>query len=140
MVCLELVVVFDGYFVPQVLENDALLRNHHWLVQDFQRLLKIHAQFLKRSPLEGLVYADRQLPVVGLTSQVDLLGLNLVRDVDEQHIEVLVINVVGLEKNLDFVGGLGGDGCSGRDQHERHCLFLVGAAMHLGQQVEFDGE
>ena len=84
--------------------------------------------------------ADGQLPIVGLTSQVDLLWLDLIGDVDKQHIKIVVINVVGLEEYLDFVGGFGRDGCGCRDQHEGHGLLFVGTAMHLGLQVEFNWE
>ena len=66
-----------------------------------------------------------------------MLWLDLVEDVDKQHIKVVVVNVVGLEKYLDFVDGFVKDGSGCRDQHERHGLLFVGAAMHLLLKVKF---
>jgi len=73
---------------------------------------------------------------VRLSSQVDLLGLNLVRYVHQQHIEKVVAREVWLEHNLDFVGLLRRDCSLLGDQQEWDLLLFVLSASDQRLQLE----
>ena len=51
----------------------------------------------------GRELSHKDLSGVALASQVDLLGIDLVRDIDEKDIEEVVGDVVRLEDDLDLI-------------------------------------
>ena len=69
-----------------------------------------------------------------LATKVDLLGLNLVRNVQQHHVEVMVALVVWREGDLDNLVGVGRDGGGGRLEHERRSG--VSELHSLDQRVE----
>ena len=50
-----------------------------------------------------LELSNEHLATVALTPKVDLLGVDLIRDVDQEHVEEVVGDVVWLEDDLDLV-------------------------------------
>lgn len=48
-------------------------------------------------------FSYKDLTRIALSSQVDLLGIDLVRDIDEKDIKEVVGDVVRLEDDLDLI-------------------------------------
>lgn len=68
-----------------------------------QRLVVCLAQLFKRTPLVWSVLSDKDLSRVALTTQVDLLGIDLVWNVNQEHIEEVVADMVRLEDDFNFI-------------------------------------
>ena len=62
-----------------------------------QRLVVGAAQLLEGPPDVRCEFAHKDLAWVALASQVDPLGVDLVRDIDEEHVEEVVTDVVRLK-------------------------------------------
>lgn len=128
-----------GVFISQVLQQNGLLLRG-WRVQVLERAIVGPSQFLERSPDVGGKLAHENLSRVRLAPEVDLLGVDLVGDVDEQDVEEVVGAVVWLEQDLHFVGLVRADRALLRHEHKRHLLAVVLHAVDLGLQSEVDWE
>ena len=49
------------------------------------------------------ILSDEDLSRIALAAQVNLLGVDLVGDIDQKHIKEVVGDMVRLEHNLDFI-------------------------------------
>ncbi len=49
------------------------------------------------------MFSDEDLSVIAPTSKKDVLGNDLIGDVDKKHIKVVIARVVRLELNLDLI-------------------------------------
>jgi len=68
-----------------------------------QRLIIVTAKFLERSPDVWSEFPDEDLSWVALTSEVDLFGIYLVGNINEENIKEVVGDVVRLENDLHLV-------------------------------------
>jgi len=62
---------------------------------------------------------------MGLSSKVNLFGLDLIWNVNQQHVEEVVACKVRLEKNLDFVSLIGSDRSSLGHKQEGYLLLAI---------------
>ena len=97
-------------------------------------------ELLKWSPFVRPELSSEHLSAVALSSQVDLLCVDLVGDVDKEDIKEVIGDVVWLEDDLDFVGLLRRDCALLRHQHEWQLLSYVVNTAHKALQVEVDWE
>ena len=68
-----------------------------------ERLVIGAAKLFKGPPLVRSVLTDKDLTRIALASEIDLLSINLVWNVNQEHVEEVVGNVVWLEDNLNFI-------------------------------------
>jgi len=73
------------------------------LLKQFEGLFVPLSEVAVLSPYEWIVLAGKELAAVRPASDVHLFGIDLIRNVDEHHVEVVVRFVVGLEDYLDRV-------------------------------------
>ena len=73
----------------------------------------------------GREFSHKDLSGVALASQVDLFGIDLIGDVNQQNIEELVVDMIRLEDNLDFEGVVGWDSSLFRNKHEGYLFAIV---------------
>ena len=104
-----------------------------WLVVGATKLLQ-------RSPLVWRKLAHEDLARVALPTQVNLLCIDLVGNVDEEHVEEIVGDVVWLENDLNFVGVVGWNRSLLWNKHEGHLFAVVVNAVNEAFQIEVDGE
>ena len=76
------------------------------------------------------VLPHKDLAWVALPAKIDLFGIDLVGNVDEEHIKEVVRDVIRLEDDLDFVGLVRWNCSLFWDEHERHLLPMVINAVH----------
>lgn len=126
-------------FVPKVFKHNRLL-SLGARVQVLERLVINAAQLFQRSPLVRGVLAHKDLAGVALTAQVDFLGVDLVWNVDEEHVEEVVAHVVGLENNFDFVGRVRRYRALLWNEHKWNLLAVVLDAADEAFQIEVDWE
>ena len=97
-------------------------------------------KFLERPPHMRCEFTDEDLPSVALASKVYALGVDLVGDVDQKHVEKVVRDVIGLEYNLDLVGLVGLDGSLLGHKDEGDLLPVVLNSVDKAFKVEIDRE
>lgn len=85
-------------------------------------------------------FAHKDLPLVGLAAQVHFLGVNLVRNINEEDVEEVVAGVVRLEDYLDLVGLVCGDSALLRNHDVWNLLLMVLDTMDFGLEAEVDWE
>ena len=85
-----------------------------------------------------LSYED--LTRIALSSQVDLLGIDLVRDINEEDIEKVVGDVIRLEDDLNLVRLICGNCSLFGHENERYLLPMIFHTVHLAFQVEVHRE
>ena len=96
-----------------------------------QRLVISALEFSKWSPFMRGVLTDKDLAAVGLAAQVNLLGVDLVGNVDQKHVEVVVAHVVRLEDYLHFVGLICRNCSLFGNKDERHLFAIVFNSTNL---------
>lgn len=126
-------------FISEVLKHDCLFGRLDW-VQVVKWLIVSLLKFIERSPLVRRELTDQDLTRVGLTSEVYLFSVDLVWDVNQEHIEEVVADVIWLEDDLYFVRCIGSD-CSLLGHEDIWNLFLVVFnTVDLGLKVEVNWE
>ena len=127
--------VLFGVFISEVLKQNCLL-----LSCDRIEVLKwpviCALELLEGPPLVRGILTHEDLACVGLAAQVDLLGVDLVRDIDEEHVEEVIGGVVWLEDDLDLVRLVCRDRSLLRDHHKWNLLAVILHAVHLGLEAE----
>ena len=98
------------------------------------------SQLFKWSPDVWGVLSHEDLSRVGLPTKVDLLCIDLVRNVDQQHVEEVVRDVIWLEYDLNFVRLVRWDGPLLGDHHEGQLLLMVLNTSNKAVKVEVDRE
>ena len=88
----------------------------------------------------GRELSHKDLSGVALASQVDLLGIDLIGDVNQQNIEELVVDVIRLEDNLDFEGVVGWDSSLFRNKDEGYLFTIVLNTADQALKVKIDWE
>ena len=88
----------------------------------------------------GREFSHKDLSRVALASQVDLLGINLIGDVNQQNIEELVVDMIRLEDNLDFEGVVGWDSSLFRNKDEGYLFAIVLNTADQALKVKIDWE
>ena len=83
------------------------------------------SQLFKRSPDVRGELSHEDLSWVSLPTEVDLLCIDLVRDVDQQDVKEVVGDMVWLEDNLNFVRLVSWDGSLLGDHDEGQLLLIV---------------
>lgn len=86
------------------------------------------------------MHSNSELAVVTLSSKVNFFRFYLVGNVYQEHIKVIVVNMIWLEENFNLVGRLCRNCRCRRYQNKRHSLLLVSASMYFGLQSELDSE
>lgn len=110
------------------------------LLKQFEGLLVPLSEVALQSPHEWIVLAGKELAAVRPASDVHLFGVDLIRNIDEHHVEVVVRFVVGLEDYLDRILRLGRDRARRGNKEERPFFRDVVDAGNLGDQIEIDWE
>ena len=87
-----------------------------------------------------VILAHENLPSVGLATKVNLLGVDLIGDVDEEDVKEVIASMIRLEDDLDLVGLVGWDGRLLGDHHERHLFAVILHAIDLRLEAEVDWE
>ena len=88
----------------------------------------------------GSEFTNEYLAWVALTSQVDLLSVDLVWDVDQEHVKEVVGYVVWLEYDLHFVRLVCCDRALLWNKHEWDLLTVILNAADQAFKIEVDGE
>ena len=131
--------ILFGVFVAQVLEHDRLFAL--WAgVQVLKWLVICATYFLQRSPFVWGILTHEDLTRIALSAQVDLFRVDLIWDVDQEHIEEVIADVVRLEDDLHFIGLIGCDRSLLRNEDKWNLLAIVFHSMHEALQVEIDWE
>jgi len=76
------------------------------------------------------------LTLVSLSAQVNLLRLDLVGDIDEQHVEEVAACEFRLEHNLDLVSLICSDLSSLRNQQDGYLFLAIINTINLRKQLE----
>ena len=144
---LEVVLDTHDILVSAELQEDSLpsilargRRSTSWRQEHLQRLFVPLTEVLNCCPDKWIVLSGKELPGVRPASQVHLLCVDLVWNIDQQYVEVVVGVVVWLEDDLDLVSCLGLDGALRGNEKERPLLREVVYSSHLGYQLEVDRE
>lgn len=122
-------------FISEVLKHDCLFGRFHW-VQVIKWLIVSFLKFFERSPFMRGVFTDVDLTRVGLTSQVYLFSVDLVWDVNQEHIEEIVTDVIWLEDDLYFIRFIGSDRSLLGHEDIRDLFLVVFDSVDLGLKVE----
>ena len=88
----------------------------------------------------GLVLPHEDLSSVGLATQVDSLGVDLVRDVDQEYVEEVVRDMVRLEYYLDAVLFISWYGTLTRDEYKWYLFMAILDTFDKGFKIEIDRE
>lgn len=131
--------VLFGVLVSQILEQDCLLPGCSW-VQMLQGLIVCATEFFERAPFMGSEFTNEYLAWVALTSQIDLLSVDLVWYVDQEHVEEVIRNVVWLEDDLDFVRLVCCDRALLWNKHEWDLLTVIFNTADLAFKIKVDWE
>ena len=76
------------------------------------------------------------MTLVSLSAQVNLLRLDLVGDIDEQHVEEVAACEFRLEHNLDLVSLICSDLSSLRNQQDGYLFLAIINTVNLRKQLK----
>ena len=102
--------------------------------------LVLFLKLIERTPLEWNELSNKSLSWVSLTSEIYLLWFNLVRDIDQQYIEVVVWDMIRLEQNLHLIFFVGFDCACTWDHYERHLFLFILNTLYKTDNIEVDWE
>ena len=94
--------VLFGIFITQVLKQDYLSLGCH-RIQELKRPVVWTNELIERAPLMRMVLPNENLTSVRLTPKIDLFGVYLVWNINQEHVEEVVVCVIGLENYVHFV-------------------------------------
>ena len=87
-----------------------------------------------------IVLPNENLSSIALTSQIDPLSIDLIWNVDQEHIEEVIRHMVWLENDLHVVRLIGWNSSLTWNEYEWHLLLMILDSLNKAFQVEIDWE